>query len=469
MRRIVIFALFLILPGSFGCAHPELTRRYISKNYNVAPLEYVHVSAFVMNTPPPAPHSSSQDSVLAQLNPVAQYALISKLAESAKSPEELTKALAASGKSAGDGSDVIERNVFKKRVVFSVEKKSPGKEAGALTPADRINVLKVTLDLKDDDNHPWLVDWDKFDTKYQTIDLGTLTRTDHGSADASISAGPATGAKVPISGTANIAREKTIAEVINLRQRVIQMTGAIKEKKRAVLYQESEVGFDLAGNFSVDFTITTKPGHTGVILLGSLKEDTTEKAPQKIETKKKGSKENVSKPSEAGNIDIAIGHLRYPVSTKQPVVSYLTTEYTIRHVRQLPLVDRYDREIAEGLQRVVFLKGESPKNGKPIEVELISQADLNVRIYDITKDKRVLYFGRPDIYEPNNKEIAEGNPLRFLHFKDANRFLEYLKKHNLTEVGGRKIYDHHENPISKDDISALIIKQKRCTDISPTK
>jgi hypothetical protein len=164
VRRASIF--FLIFVVISGCTHTELTRRYKSKNFDTAPREYVEVSAFVMKTPP-APHQS----LLSQLNREGQAALTSKLAEWAKNPDELYKALATSEKGQGGSEGTIDKTVFNKRVVFSVEKETPGKEKDDLTPADRINELKVTLNLKDSKNKASFADWDKFDTKWGTVDL----------------------------------------------------------------------------------------------------------------------------------------------------------------------------------------------------------------------------------------------------------------------------------------------------------
>lgn len=466
MRRAYIFSLIFVV--ICGCTHTELTRRYKSKNFDTAPREYVEVSAFVMKTPPAPQHS-----LLSQLTPDGQAALISKLAEWSKSPDELYQALAASEKGGGGSEGTIDKTVFNKRVVFSVQKEPPGKDEGDLTPADRINELKVTLKLpakeseekklnpaikggnekeeikKRRDLRPDAIfaDWNQFDTTYQTVNLGTLQRIQHTTVGANLNVGPAAQVKVPVEGSANISRDTSIDEKINLGQRFIAMTGAIKDPKTAVLFQESQVGLDLAGNFIVDFTITIKNyNHSGIIIPGAFEKD--------------------GKPLKADEVKIDFGNLIYPVNSA-PVECDLKYNYTIRHLRQLPLYDRYDRELAEGLHRVVFLRGESIKENK---VELISRKELTAVIYEICLDGHPLYLGRPvdklkDSAQPN-EEIIGKNPLRFMKFDDAKKFLVWLKEPKPTKkesksasIGKYKIYLNDDYEIKNFDKLRIRAKQ----------
>jgi hypothetical protein len=456
MKRTAIFAFCLVFCIISGCAHTELTRRYKSKNFAAAPpgkeQTYVQVSAFVMKTPPPP-----QQTLLSQLHSEGQAALISKLAEKVNTPDELYQALAASEKGPGGTEGIIDKTVFKKRIVFSVEKESPGKGDDDLTPADRISALKVTLNFKDNKNIPVFADWNKFDTDWGTVDLGTLKRTQHTTAGGTLNVGPAIDVKVPVSGTANISTEKSIDETINLRQRFIKMNGAIKKNRQeAVLLQESQVGLDLAGNFSVDFTIDiTNQKRSGFVIIGAFEKD--------------------GKPLKPDDIKIDFGSLIYPVSSK-PVQCDLAGDYTIRHLRQLPLYDRYDRELAEGLHRVVFVSGSSTGD----KVELISSKELRTSIYEIhlKGQNRPLYLGRQVTSElkdsdGNIKETIDKNPLRFLKFEDAKRFLIWLKESKpkvsksaskgwkFAKIGKYMIYQDKDNPIKKEDIPNLHIRAKQ--------
>lgn len=440
MRRAYIFSLIFVV--ICGCTHTELTRRYKSKNFDTAPREYVQVSAFVMKTPPAPKHS-----LLSQLTPDGQAALISKLAGWSKSPDELYQALAASEKGPGGSEGIIDKTVFNKRVVFSVEKEPPGKGEDDLTPADRINELKVTLNFKDSKNNPSFADWDKFDTKWGTVNLGTLQRTQHTSVAANLEVGPAAQVKVPVSGSANIASEKTIDETINLQQRFIDTTGAIKDhNKTAVLFQESQVGLDLAGNFIVDFTIRlSNHKKSGLVILGAF--------------------ERNGQPLKPDEVKIDFGELIYPVNSA-PVECDFKYNYTIRHLRQLPLYDRYDRELAEGLHRVVFLRGKSEKEDK---VELISMKELRAVIYEICLEGHPLYLGRPvgdklKDSDQQEKKITGKNPLRFMKFDDAKKFLAWLrdsksakKESKSANIGKYKIYLDDHTEITRENFDNLRI------------
>jgi len=512
MKRTSLSALFLMLLIIGGCTHTELTRRYKSKNYAKAPpsKEYVQVSAFVM-TPPPPP----QQTLLSQITtPEGQAALISKMSKWAKTPEELYKALVVSKKGPEGSEGNMDKTVFTKRVVFSVERIPPGKEPDDLTPADRISSLKVTLKLPEDEEHgiteqnkaleidkkeakegkdkkvnskgkgktpgalnkPIFEDCNKFENEYETMDFGTLKRTQVGKAQGTLEVGPAIDVKVPVKGSATVSRETTIDEQIHLSQRYIKMVAAIKEKKKtAVIFQESPVLYDLTGNFSVDFTIRlNNHNHSGFIILTALEND--DKATKTEEVKKDGKaaktkkakKDSKTKPEE---FKIDFGSLIYPVNS-QPVKCDLTSEYIIRHLRQLPLYDRYDRELAEGLHRVVFVNGSSKK----VDVELISRRELRTIIYQIVldgKDPHPLYLGRPvedplkDSSEEKTTRPRNKNPLRFVTLADAKRFLSWvrqsktaLKKSQPVEVANYRIYKDDQNDIKKEDIDGLRIKGK---------
>jgi hypothetical protein len=420
---------------------------------------------------PPAP----QHSLISQLTPDGQAALISKLAEWAKSPDELYQALAASEKGRGGSEGTIDKTVFNKRLVFSVEKEPPGKEEDNLTPADRISELKVILELpgkgpkeekpketvkgknekeeiKEIRPDAIFADWDKFDTRWGTVDLGTLQRTQHTTVGANLNVGPAAQVKVPVEGSANISRDTSIDEKINLGQRFIAMNGAIKDdNKTAVLFQESQVGLDLAGNFIVDFTITIKNGkHSGIIIPGVFEKD--------------------GKPLKPEEVRIDFGNLIYPKNST-PVDCDLEYNYTVRHVRQLPLYDRYDRELAEGLHRVVFLKGKSKKS---IKVELISKKELRAVIYQIglKGQNRPLYLGR-EVGDgtaqqqdkiKGAKEIIGKNPLRFVKLDDAKKFLAWLKESKSATIGKYKIYIDDRTDIKKGNIKNLRIYSKPLND-----
>ena len=245
MMKIRLIAICLVLVAAWSCAHPELTRRYHSRNFMAPPRSNcVIVSAFTMDVPGEKPST-----LLASLTPQGQQALIEGIAKNPSSGDLIQTIRNLDVRSR---SPFIDKTVFNKRVVFSVTKTPPGLAQEDLTLADRINTLRVTLNSQKGvfDN------WNKFETDYKTVDLGTIGRTQKVTTSVEGSMGPAAQGRIPGEIKGSIGTETGITETVPLRQQYIHLSGSINpDKDQAELYQEGVVGIDLTGTFSVDFKL----------------------------------------------------------------------------------------------------------------------------------------------------------------------------------------------------------------------
>jgi len=394
-----------------ACAHPELTRRYHSKENGVREwtvekggMNPVRVAVFTMDVPP------SEKSLLSQLSPQGQAALIGQLGKRIESLDGFLTKLDAEAPKAK--SDVIDRCTFKKRIVFSVVKEDPDPfGCNGLTLADRIQELKVTLDNL---TNAKFDSWDKFDTAYETVELGKISRTESSTAELALSISPTI---VPVSASPKVSYQKGFAEELPLKQRYIKLSGEIvADKKQAVLRQEGATGIDLTGTFSVDFKIKVVPAESvdwcGVVLIG----------PYQKEGK-------AVKPSE---VPVDFARVKYP-KTAGKVACHLKYDYVIRHVLAK------DREIVEGFHDVAFRKGK----GKEENVVLVGEDELKIEVYCIGKNKGI--------------PLALGGTgsLFFPTYAAATEFRNWMIDTESTVVGRYRLEIAPQQPLQTGDIKYL--------------
>ncbi|MEN6440548.1 MAG: hypothetical protein ABFD97_18395 [Syntrophobacter sp.] len=445
MRRLIPMLVCVILLGIFGCTHTELTRRYHSKDFGDAPKQYVQVSAFVIEPP-----SSPPKTLVSQLTPEGQRGFFTAVGAKAKDLAEVKQALLYTGKKEGEQEVNIDKTVFQKRVVFSVEKKyPPGPGKDDPSPADRINELKISLNLPDKEgtgtatkgNSPIFAEMDRLTTKYGTVNLGELSRNQTTTASMAMTIGAPAQSPVPVSVSPSVSNEESISEKINLQQRYIEMSGAIRENNHlAVLVQESPVGYDLTGNFTVDFVIRLKNhGQSHIVDIGELEKD--------------------SKPLSARDVEVAFGSLFHPTSSN-PIDCDLTSEFTIRHVSS-----PHDRELAEGPHRVTYWRGKTEKEF----FNLVDANELRTKIYKVvlkpsSMAEQELFLGSPaqDGLDEHGQPIYK-NPLWFAKFEKAQMLVRWLKQTKSTSVGRHDIYTRNRQ-FSKRDIRDLEIKPVGLTD-----
>lgn len=120
MRKNAFVGVFLLVFVA-GCGmQPELARRYRDARWGRTSEHLVSVSAFTLNAPPDKPKD-----FLLQMSPAAQTAFINQIGEKTKGkpPGEFLKLLTATLPRVRSHI-AWDKTVFRKRVVFSVEKNS---------------------------------------------------------------------------------------------------------------------------------------------------------------------------------------------------------------------------------------------------------------------------------------------------------------------------------------------------------
>ncbi len=226
---------------SAACAStPELTRRYAE----IRPAEAsdqvrANVSVFSLRVPSAGSHS------MFDLGSGGQTAFINVARDRTTSLTDFAEALGTRipGTPTGPGIDATR---LRRRVVFSL---SPA----GLGPADRIDRLLVTITLTSPTYNSapaWRVtSWDRFATRYETIDLGDISLSQRRELGASLGDLPVGSAGAEIG--ASTKHSRNLEEELELRQRYVAATGTLSDHS-ASIYQEGVVGIDLTGNSSID-------------------------------------------------------------------------------------------------------------------------------------------------------------------------------------------------------------------------
>jgi hypothetical protein len=434
---IVVF--FLIF--AWGCTlHPELTRRYKDAQWGPTGEDYVTVSAFTLDAPP----ADKPKNLLMQLSPQGQASLVKEIGErtQGKPAKEFLDQLAAPADH--QGSDVVwDKTAFKKRIVFAVEKK-PGLRGDKpiVGLADRINELVVTLKMCEVSDAEF-ASWDRFDTHYDTVDLGKVSRTQSSTAELGMTIGP--GQPGPATVNPKISETRSLQEETPLKPRYIVLSGRIdRDKQQAMLREEGVAGIDLAGTFSVDFDIRAKHAqteHSRVAVIGPL------------------SVEGKGDPVEPGAVKISFSWVKYK-KTADPIRCRLSYDYTLRHVVG------EERELVEGLQSVSYLRGSSPAAASPNDfIHLVDYRELLATVYTIA-------VGR--VHGGQGKRLAlmedDQKILYFPSYDSAKNFLKWIKAKQTLTVAKYKLgvaeieYVADENgkpaepsPLGIQDINKLIV------------
>jgi len=226
---------------SVGCAStPELTRRYAEIRPD-AGAAHMSADVSVFSLPVPSPGSRS----MFDLGPGAQTAFINAARDRTSSMRDFVEAVGTRipASPTGPGIDAMR---LQRRVVFSLSPQGLG-------PADRIDRLLLTLTVTSPTHGAapaWrFVSWDRFATRYETIELGDISLSRKGELGVSLGGLPVGSAGAEAGASAKLSRN--LGEELELRQRYVAITGTLSDHS-ASLYQEGVVGIDLTGNSSVD-------------------------------------------------------------------------------------------------------------------------------------------------------------------------------------------------------------------------
>jgi hypothetical protein len=403
---------------------PELTQRYNHATWNKTQMteECVAVSVFALDTPSAAESQGAQGGVaVPSLTPQGQAAFIRAVAGKSQNVKEFKDALGSTGSKGPDSGGKTDSTVFKKRLVFTVDK-SLG--CPVITPADRISDLRVSL--KDISNASF-ASWDKFSTQYDTVDLGKITLTRQAGAELGGSLSmPGSDASAAINPKVTYSRG--VNEEVSLRQRYVATTGRLTAND-IVLYLQGVVGIDLTGNFLVDVMIRAKanPETQSVMEYDALRKE--------------------GKAVEPKALQIQFVDLKYPAAS-EPVTCRLEYAYWLRHVV------KNDKTITEGDDDVDFIAG----GGKgPLDVELIGKDELTTTVFGLVAselDGKTSSGG----WHLSVKGVDE-TPVYFISYQSARDFLEWMNETGATGVPGYSFVINNR-PIRPDEISRLWIKRQ---------
>lgn len=415
-----VFLIFVaVLFLSFACApKPKYTNRFDSYTIeNKSPSYSATITAFSL----PVKDSSKSTTIL-NLSDRGQAAFIKAVKEySDENKNDFIKTLASAIKpSSKPPSVILDKTEFSRRVVFSIENTSTW-------PADRIDRVKVTLSFPENINKPEFKSWDKFSSKYETVDLGSLTYTQSNSFSASVSGSIPISSPISIGGEASISRD--LQEKLLLRDRRVVSTGQLTTKK-AVIIQEGSVGLDLTGNMTVDLIVDVPNIAEGkwITYITNLFNKATPNPPNKVIVKQR--------------------LVQSPISCQDPIMGEVVLDYVLRHVPQG--FDTGDISIAEGDDKVKLIYGST----KPAEFVIVPSSELALPVWQII----MLTAWGEQVLHIKGVRGQDMKMIRFPSYGMATQFMDWLNIQKKTTVGrynlrlGRK-------KLTSNDIPELNIKR----------
>lgn len=416
--RIALLAVGVFFCGA--CVSPRLSNRYHDATFieQTAPSDLVKVSAFVLDVPP-APGKS----FLFELSPQAQSTLVKELAEKTETIEAFMNSLKDGGGEGQSGGAGIDMTKFRKRIVFSVEKKMSA-DPGEIGPADRVSELLVKLAIPEQAR---FLSWNRFETKFESVELGKVSAAQSSNAGLEgtmIPKSPLLPGTIPLN--AGFARNMT--EEVSLKQRYVSISGSLNFQK-ARLYQQGVVGIDLAGNFFVDLDVQSAYDPTRertFITLGNLKSKAGYTPAEKLQVEFK--------------------KLKFAASST-PVRCSLDFDFVLRHV-----VNK-GHTVIEGDDEVRFVLG-SGRN----EFELLGTADLRARVFRIISHRPNIGEASPYGFILHLTGCKEA-PICFASYGMALSFLEWLKETQSTRIGQYALV-LNDKPLAVRDIPGLEIESE---------
>lgn len=249
-RAAGVTALLLLLTGCSGHAEPELLRRHAS--YEVADTTGL-VGVALFSVPSDEAVSGTP---LGELSASAQSAMIRAVADKTETPGAFLRTLGPSeGASPGEGGE-LDRTRFRRRVVVSAENRAarPSRDAEGrwrATPGARISRLRVAVGL--DDGRARFRSWDRFASRYETVDLGAMSFRREGSSGVDLDVVPGSAVRELDVVGLDAGRGSTLDEELPLRRRYVS-TGVLRPDSM-ILLQEGAVGVDLTGNVVLEVEI----------------------------------------------------------------------------------------------------------------------------------------------------------------------------------------------------------------------
>jgi hypothetical protein len=283
------------------------------------------------------------------------------------------------------------------RLIFSVSKKRDYIKAGSffrtgLSPADRIEYLKISLEIPEKTNLRF-TGWNMYTTEYGSVDIGDVSfnRSLDLGASASLSAG-----KEPLKGTSSVEGKTSLSrrEDQEVKYRYLKLNGSIG-KKKIEMEEEGTREIDLTGNIIADVSLEFKKFPESLANIPWLKDSTGKfNDPEKLKIKW---------------TDVVIPYLIKPEDTIKVVVKM---DFIYRNV------GRGRRTYQEWDDRIRYFSGSRQK-----EFPLFTRSDYIPHFYCIGTD----CAGK----ELVKVKSADGKPeaLKFRTNNEASAFYEWLKQY----------------------------------------
>ncbi len=302
--------------------------------------------------------------------------------------------------------DLTNRNI---RITFSINRKVDYSKKN-FNAYDRIENLNYSYEISDTLNSDVkFTNWNKYTTEYGTLDIGSLEynqtfsanldvtgklgasksvnelkKTDeNNSIEKSSTLGP------ELSANANAGYSRSKKENQSIKNRFIQLTGEFSEKKFSI-YQQGTRETELAGNVSIDLTISLPKDERLITTFIGLNDEN-----------------NLHNPPDKIKIDINRYYIPDLDNLENGVTGVLNYNYVVRHIH------KNAKTFAEFDDKICFITGD-----KTSEVTLIEKKDLIVPLFYI------------DIYVDNSYRsltFDDGIVIQFLTYGEALEFKAWLK------------------------------------------
>lgn len=398
-----IFCIISCILFSQGCSpQAELIKRYKSYQNESAPPNspLIKVTLFSLSV-----KEEQAIKNITGLQDRGQAQLIKTLDTKTKDLKTFIAALGTPIKGESKEAPIVDKTIINRRLVFSLENASEH-------PADRITYAKFSLKI-DPVNMGTFLNWDKFASKYETIDLGKMTFSKKQSFEGEISLAPPLLQPTVTGLNLKGSSERNLEEVLQLKERYVTSTGSLK-KDEAVVLQEGALGIDLTGNLLIDIQIKTLPKNVEYSILTFqklFKDDGTPNSPKEI-----GIREQTYKIPQTNAMPLK-GKLSFKGITRQVVEGAET--------------------LIEGDDKVKFITTQLPEE----EVILVDSDEMKAKGWKLTHaDGRVLHLMNPGKVHPH---------IIFLDsLQEAEALLNWLSLSGGLDARGRKFQ------LGVDDLAA---------------
>ncbi len=239
----------LTVAACWSAPEPELLRRHATR-------EVADTSGLVDVTLFSVPAGRTAGATpLAELSASAQAAMIRAVSRKTDTPEAFLRTLGPSPAASGAGG-AIDRTRFRRRVVISAENRAgwPSPDADGrwrAGPGTRIDRLRVAVGT--DAARARFLSWDRFASRYQSVDLGEMSFRRERSSGLGVDVVPGGTARELEAAGLDAARSSSLDEELPLRSRYVS-TGILLPDSM-ILLQEGAVGIDLTGNVVVQVEV----------------------------------------------------------------------------------------------------------------------------------------------------------------------------------------------------------------------